>query len=296
MSGEQTTMAIAFADVRGSTAIYESVGDVRGRQMTAAAVDGFCRAVENHGGRIVKTMGDGAMVILPTAEAALLAAVTTQEQQNTAAVKLGIGFQYGSVLCEKDDVFGDAVNVAARLCSLAKAGEILTTAETASHFPAMLRSMTRHIDTTAVRGRREPVDIHQVTWEAAADATMTVVAKPDSTARKRRRTLTLTFGTAQLRFDATSEPLRLGRLQADLEVPDTLASRQHAVIENWRGKFMLGDQSTNGTFVLFDHGATTELKRESGELSESGYIGLGRPPAADNPHRIRFIVDPGDEG
>jgi adenylate cyclase len=297
MSGKQRTLAIAFADVRGSTGLYEAFGDERGRAMTAAAVNGFCKAVQAQGGRVVKTMGDGAMVTLPSAEAAVLAAIATQEFQRGKRVSVGIGLQWGSVLEEENDVFGDAVNVAARLCGLAKAGEILTTADTVEAFPPLLRSATRFLDTIAVRGRREPVKVHQVVWDSGGDSTMTVVAtKHGGGFMKRLRTLTLSFGGQDVRFDATSAAIKLGRLGTDVVVPDTLASRQHATVENWSGKFLLTDQSTNGTYVVFDHGGQTVLKRESGELTDSGYIGLGRPPTPENPHRLRFVVDPGDEG
>lgn len=297
MSGKQRTLAIAFADVRGSTGLYEAFGDERGRAMTAAAVNAFCKAVEAQGGHVVKTMGDGAMVTLPSAEAAVLAAIATQEHQRGKRVSIGIGLQWGSVLEEENDVFGDAVNVAARLCGLAKAAEILTTAETVAAFPPVLRGATRFLDTIAVRGRREPVKVHQVVWDAGSDSTMTVVAtKHRGAFIKRLRTLTLNYGGHEVHFDATSAAIKLGRLGTDVVVPDTLASRQHATVENWSGKFLLTDQSTNGTYVFFDHGGQTVLKRESGELTESGYIGLGRPPNPDNPHRLRFVVDPGDEG
>ncbi len=296
MSGEQTKLAIAFADVRGSTAIYEMFGDVRGREITGGAVNAFVRAAESQGGRLIKTMGDGAMVTLPSAQAAVLAAIATQEHLRAKQVSIGIGFMWGSVLEEGDDVFGDAVNVAARLCSLAKAGEILTTAETVAEFPSVLRGVTRHLDTVEVRGRREPVQIHQVTWDSGDDdeGGMTVIATKGDPANLRPKALTLTAGGQDYRLDVDAKPVRLGRVGADIVVPDTLASRQHATIEPWRGKFMLVDQSTNGTYVTTDHGGETVLKRESGELTESGWIGLGRRPTPENPHRVRFVVDPGD--
>lgn len=297
MSAEQKSLAIMFADVRGSTRIYEKYGDVRGREMTAWSVNTFCRLTVEHGGTVIKTMGDGAMVTCPNAESALLAAIATQEAHIGHEAAIGIGVHYGPVIEEGDDVFGDAVNVSARLCGLAKAGEILTTEETTRTFPGLLRTMCRHIDTTMVKGRKEPVSIHQVTWESGGDSTMTIVAGSLSLSPggKREKTLLLTVGGRDVTFSAKSESLTFGRMNCDVVVPDTLASRQHAKIEDWRGKFMLVDQSTNGTYVIFDHGGETKLKRDDTELTESGYIGLGRAPTPENEHRIRFVVNPGDE-
>jgi len=287
---QQATLAVAFVDVRGSTALYETLGDRRARELTAAALSLFTKGVELQGGTVIKLLGDGAMVTLPSAEAALLASIASQEAQSGKQVGMGIGIQYGTVLLEQDDVFGDAVNVAARLCGLAKAGEILTTADTVRHLPMMLRALTRHIDTAVVKGRREPVAIHQVLWEEAGDSTTTRLSTSAPLPATPTRSVSLTLGGKTARIDTAGRPLVLGRTQGDLVVPDSLVSRQHATIEATRGKFFLTDASTNGTFILFDHGAHTALRRESGELTDSGWIGLGRPPTADNPYRIRFVV------
>lgn len=293
MSQQQATLAVAFVDVRGSTALYETLGDRRGRELTSAALAVFTRNVELQGGTVVKLLGDGAMVTLPSAEASLLAAIAAQEAQSGKQVGIGIGIQFGTVLLEQGDVFGDAVNVAARLCSLAKAGEILTTADTVRHLPMMLRALTRHFDTATVKGRREPIAIHQVLWEEAGDATTTRLSTNAPLAAGRPRSVSLTLGGKTT--TSTGEPLLLGRNNGDLMVPDSLVSRQHATLEATRGKFFLTDASTNGTYVLFDHGAHTALRRESAELTDSGWIGLGRPPNPENPYRIRFVVEPGDD-
>ena len=290
MTQQQATLAVAFVDVRGSTALYETLGDRRARELTAAALALFTKGVELQGGTVIKLLGDGAMVTLPSAEAALLASIGSQEAQSGKQVGMGIGIQYGTVLLEQDDVFGDAVNVAARLCGLAKAGEILTTADTVRHLPMMLRALTRHIDTAIVKGRREPVAIHQVLWEEAGDSTTTRLSTSAPLPAAPTRSVSLTLGGKTARIDTAGRPLVLGRTQGDLVVPDSLVSRQHATIDATRGKFFLTDASTNGTFILFDHGAHTALRRESGELTDSGWIGLGRPPTADNPYRIRFVV------
>lgn len=290
MTQQQASLAIAFVDVRGSTALYERLGDRRARELTADALNNFCKGVELRGGTVIKLLGDGAMVTMPNAESALLAAIATQEAQAPKQVGIGIGIQYGTVLLEQDDVFGDAVNVAARLCSLAKAGEILTTADTVRQLPIMLRALTRHIDTAVIKGRREPVAIHQVLWEEAGDSTTTRLSTNAPMAEGRLRAVTLSLGSAAVRLD-NNGTLKLGRTQGDLVVPDSLVSRQHATVESSRGKFFVADASTNGTFLLFDHGGHTVLRRESAELTDSGWIGLGRPPTADNPYRIRFVVE-----
>ncbi|MBY0429933.1 MAG: adenylate/guanylate cyclase domain-containing protein, partial [Rhodospirillales bacterium] len=175
MTTEQKFLAIMFVDVRGSTRLYELYGDKRGRELTAWSVKIFDHYVSYYGGTVIKTMGDGAMATLPSAEDAVRTAIAVQEAHAQAPVNVGVGFQIGNVLSEGGDVFGDAVNVAARLCSLAKSGEILTTEEAVKRFPPDLRNATRHIDTTTVKGRREEIKIYQVLWNQDEEQTVTIM-------------------------------------------------------------------------------------------------------------------------
>ncbi|MBF0373651.1 MAG: adenylate/guanylate cyclase domain-containing protein [Alphaproteobacteria bacterium] len=290
MSGQRASLAIMFADVRGSTRIYEKFGDAKGREITAWSVNTFCDEVKAAKGKVIKTMGDGAMAVFRDAASALAAAVACQTKHANQPVTTGIGFHFGPVVVENNDVFGDAVNVAARLCSLAKAAEILTTDETVQKLPEEARATTRHIDTTTVKGKRENVKIYQVLWDDEEEATVTIVAGAKPAGPRRRQELLLRHGGQEARLDDKCESFTFGRQNADMLVVDTVISRIHAKIEWRRGKFILSDQSTNGTQVLFQHGAHTTLRREEMELTDSGWIGLGRSAGDDNPHRIAFEV------
>ena len=290
---EQKSLAIMFVDVRGSTRLYEVYGDVKGRQLTAWSIKTFSDIVAAQGGQVIKTMGDGAMATLPSATAALITATTTQEAHSNSQVTIGIGFQIGTVILENNDVFGDAVNVAARLCSLAKSGEILTTEEAIAQVPAMLRGGARHMDTTTVKGRREPLKIYQVISERDEDTTVTVMSAPQPRAAEapKEARMVLVYSGQNFVMKSTTESFSLGRVNCDVTVSDTLVSRVHAKIEYRHGKWVLLDQSTNGTFVTFAHGASQLLKREEIVMSDSGAIGLGRAPGDDNEHTIAFTFE-----
>ena len=156
-----------FAGVTGSAELYQAAGD-------SGAVDGitrclavFRKAAEECGGRVVKTMGEEIMALFPTASAAADAAARMQTAVESLVLaggpRLGarIAFHAGPVLQQDNDIFGDSVNVAARLVEQAMKGQILTTAETVSLLGQGLRNATRRLYDITVKGKEEPICIYQ---------------------------------------------------------------------------------------------------------------------------------------
>src|SRR6267143_3004961 len=146
-SNRQTT--VLFADVTGSTRLYETAGDSRAVEAIGVCMQKLREAVELHGGRVVKTMGDAVMALFPTPNAAAAAAARMQtDVESLPAVegrKLGlrIGFQSGPVIQRENDIFGDTVNLAYRLHEQAVKGQVLTSDDTASLLAPVIRSATR---------------------------------------------------------------------------------------------------------------------------------------------------------
>src|SRR5947199_116445 len=141
--------AILFADVGGSTALYELLGDKPAAKAIEACLNELRGVVANREGQVVKTIGDEIMVVFGNGEAACDAAREMQQRvialPPSAGVKLAIriGFHFGLVLEDKGDFWGDGVNTAARLAALAKAGQILTSGATANALPAAQRAGLR---------------------------------------------------------------------------------------------------------------------------------------------------------
>src|SRR5260221_697385 len=115
--------AILFADVSGSTALYELLGDKPAAKAIEACLGELRIIVAKRDGVVVKTIGDEIMVVFGNPEAACNAAREMQQRMialpPTAGVKLAIriGFHFGLVLEDKGDFWGDGVNTAARLAS-----------------------------------------------------------------------------------------------------------------------------------------------------------------------------------
>jgi adenylate cyclase len=284
MSRKTISLSIVFADISGSTRLYETLGDALARELVAKCLTVMTEQVKKYGGTVIKTIGDEIMCTFPTADKAVESAMGMQdavteelpERFPNLPTKLSIrvGLHFGPAIMEGGDVFGDAVNVAARMAGLAKGGQIITTQETAEALVPALRASTRHLDRIPVKGKSETIDIFEVVWQPE-DVTR-IATGLLSTSKTKKVTLVLRYQGKELTLDKNSGPTILGRGQkADLMVNDTMASREHARIEYRRDKFVITDQSTNGTYILGPDGQAY-LRREEAALAGSGKISLGR--------------------
>jgi len=284
-------LAVLFADVSGSTQMYETLGDVRARGIVARCIADMAEATHRHGGRLIKTIGDEVMTTFPNAAAAAEAACEMQEAITGQVVEgrplaIRVGFHFGPILSEETDVFGDAVNLAARLANEAKSGQILTSGATVEQLEGPRREACRQIDLTQVKGKREQIAIHEVVWRAA-DAT--VMRAPWATEHRDSGRLRFVAGDTRLELGEGHPSLTIGRAdQNDLVVRQPEVSRLHARIEYRNGRFVLTDLSANGTFVAFDGGETRYVHRDNQELTGSGTLGLGQAVAPDSQTTVRF--------
>lgn len=296
-SNQASNLAILFADISGSTRLYELLGDSDARVRIADCLRRLEEVVVEHGGKVVKTIGDEVMCTFPEVEPAVIAACGMQEMFNDTrvderdddaiALSIRIGLHAGPTLVESTDVFGDAVNVAARMVAQAKVGQIITTRVVIDQLPSLLRGNTRLIDHAPVKGKKDTFELFEVMWQQDDVTRMSpdIVVKPS-----RRAQLTLRHGGAALIVDDARPQVVLGRSKsADLTVIESLASRLHARIEYRRGKFFLVDQSTNGTYVRNDADEGF-LRREEALLAGSGAISLGRPFAEQPQDLVEYEV------
>lgn len=279
MSSQPTSVCVLFADVSGSTRLYEKLGDAEALRAVERCLNRMRRVVDGHGGKLIKTIGDEVMTTFPNADAGIQAACEMQHRVTdlppVSGVKLAIrvGFHFGPAIEENDDVFGDTVNTAARMASLAKAGQIITTAETLAAVTLSMGPEVREIDALTVKGKAEDVRVFEVLWQEGADLTMKASSIVASYSMAR---LLVRYRDTELTVDGAHGPLTLGRdMSNEVVIKDQRASRNHARIERRRDKFVLVDQSTNGTFLRIAGENEVVLKREEIILRGQGTIGFG---------------------
>ncbi|TNF88038.1 MAG: FHA domain-containing protein [Gammaproteobacteria bacterium] len=301
MSRKTINCVVMFADVAGSTAIYENMGDDLARERISKALNTLISITRRHNGQLVKTIGDEILVYFTDIDMAVYAARAIQETMEddrspeTIGVSIRIGMQYGSAILENDDIFGDTVNVAARVASMAKARQILCTQEIAFMVknPELSNNM-RPYDRLRVKGRNEQLDVYLFNWELESDVTnMATASSFTNPARyEQARLLTLHYDSKPYTITADTTSYVLGRgKDCELIVKGDLISRYHSKIEHRRGKFIITDQSTNGTFVRTSEGQDIFLRREELTLFGSGYISLGKKVDLSDDNIIHFMCE-----
>jgi class 3 adenylate cyclase len=278
MTPATRNLAILFADITASTRLYETLGNAEA-QATIDRVLGIVRRIcETAGGRVVKTIGDEVMATFPTADAAARAAIETQinvSRQRTsrgASIAIHIGLHSGPAIEDADDVFGDCVNVAARLTELAKGGQIFTSAQTSAELSPTMKARTRDQDAQTLKGKEHDIGLVELTWQDSEDE-MTMMSPRQAVAPA---SVHLRHGTRDIALGATHSVLTLGRdQQSDVVIADRKASRLHARIERRRDKFVLIDHSSNGTYVTVEGEQEIALRREELVLRGRGRVSFG---------------------
>jgi class 3 adenylate cyclase len=297
--GKDIELAIVFADVVGSTRLYELMGDLRARDMVAICIEVMRGATEQHQGTVIKTMGDEVMATFPSADEALNAAAQMQQQISRHAqlkldgqnVTIRIGCHFGPVVLENRDVFGSTVHTANRMTSQAKGGQIMTTAAMVERLSPEWRASVRQVDVAMLKGQGSEVALYEVLWQTE-DVTSMVPAIAMSSKSGPAMRLRLRFQDRELLIDESRPNIAIGRAEDnDVVIKGNLISRLHARIEISRNKFVLIDQSTNGTFVQTAEGEEAFVRRDSLQIKGKGMIGLGRLPDQDAPQTLRYVCE-----
>jgi len=293
---QSQSLTILFADVSGSTKLFETRGDVEARRLVSAMLNALAEVTGRHGGHVIKTIGDEIMCTFPGPMQGLLGAIDMQKRihQDVLFAQLSlvvrIGLHHGDTLVEDNDVFGDAVNTAARMASLAKREQIITTASTVRLLTNAGMLRTRSVGTARVAGKQLPIDIVDVTWqEDTSNVTMVQRAIRLDASPQTRIHLQLRYRGQALELDELSPPFTLGRdATSSLMVEAEWVSRYHALIEYKRGFFVLSDRSTNGTYIQFGDDDELRLHRDEVHLRRGGIISLGQTIALNPEHLLSF--------
>ena len=287
-------MAVLFADVSGSTRLYESLGDERALATIEHCLSKVRDACEGHHGRVVKTIGDEVMAVFPTADDAAQAAAVMQARisaepaVDTQRLSIRVGFQFGPALLTDDDVFGDSVNVAARLVGVAHGAQIITSAATVSALSPWLRPRARELTAVTVKGKLRDVSVFELIWQDSADDLTTLATRIIAPAVQLR----IRHGEREIILGDRQAMVALGRdAQNDLVIADRLASRMHAHIERRRDRFVLVDHSSNGTFLTIADEPEIPLRREEFILRRHGHISFGHAYARDPSETVEFFCD-----
>jgi len=290
-------LAVLFADICGSTSLYDNLGDDTARRMISRCIDTMVGEIADHQGTLIKTIGDEIMVVFPSVEDALYAscamqaAVAKEMEHEDLPMHIRIGFNYGEVIHDMNDVFGNVVNVAARVAAITRGGQIMTTRDAYDMLPDSLRDKMRQIFRAEFKGKQERLEIFQVTC-GEGDELITRSGEADfRKTSENNHEMLLRYRNQFVKVNKERRSVALGREDAcDMPMHSDFASRLHCHIELRYGKFVLIDQSTNGTYVSFGDGSEQRISREEIILHGEGSISLGRSTGESGEEIVKFSV------
>ena len=282
MNYKQTYQAaIMFCDIVGSSGLYTQLGNVKAKQLIDKALSIMCSISEQLEGRVIKTLGDEAMLEFDNAEQACEAAISIGLSLKKIKISMRTGIDYGEVLNFKNDTFGDTVNDAAFLAKLAQPNQIVLTSELVETLQPWLAHQCEAFDRVQLKGTSEKATVYRLSWDAnsrdSLDATR-VGTEALSPNILEAHQLTIEINGKVTGLSTTSDPLVIGRdpEYVDICLADENTSRRHCSIYFHRGKFVLEDHSTNGCYLQFTTNDELYLRRESVPLTGSGRISLGQ--------------------
>lgn len=280
------TVTVMFTDMKGSTSLAETEGDVATRYLLKKHTDFIAAAVRDGGGTLVKTMGDGTLSWFPEAPAAVRAAVGIQRhiaefnrgRHGRPPLLVRVGMNTGTGIIEKDDIFGDVVNVAARFESLARPGEICISRSTNELLgDEFVRRFVRSAHLKEKKGLHQ---VFKVFWdegdiERERAAAATPLAAPEAEA-------TIALAPGARAAAPSPEALELARRLARLEKEGNLVEAYLLGLENPETpvqevvRRIVGKvESADHREVRFEGGPALWFYRDS--------ITIGRVPEADFP-------------
>jgi len=279
---DPTKAAVLFVDVSGSTAFFDRYGEVAGLKMVAECFKVLVPELEKRRGRIIKYMGDGFLATFDDVTEAVDAVITMQtaladhngELPDSAKIRIHSGLNVGPIVRQEDgDVFGDTVNVAARVQHVAGPDQIYATKDVVDALPEHSKMKARRVGMFPLRGKDEEVEIYEIMWKLEG----ATVVFTKSMLREEAKLSVFFNGTIMQMEDAQSR-FTVGRTSGcNLMVDDGAVSREHAEFVRRKGSIYLVDRSTNGTYVRPQIGKARHLHREEFLLEGSGEFSLGRP-------------------
>jgi class 3 adenylate cyclase len=289
--------AVLFADICHSTGLYEQLGDTQALTLVSKAFSLLHEVTFRRNGRVVRTFGDEVLCLFEQADPAARAAcemhLAIKKDPMLARVKMALkaGLHFGEVIVREDDIYGDAVNVAARAVSLARKDQIITTGDTLRAVPSTTLISTRNLGRIGVKGRIGDLDFHEILWrgDQGDGLTLTDTLQLEEMGRSPSAALTLEYQGQRLELGKARSLVYIGRSDDnDLVMPHHFVSRVHATIEYRNAKFLLTDHSTNGLYVKMGTSQPVFVHRDQVTLLGEGMISPGRELSHPGAEIIRY--------
>src|SRR5215813_13501184 len=198
---ERKLSAILAADVAGYSRLMHNDEEATHAKLTALLTEAVQPAITEHGGRIVKNTGDGLLAEFPSAVEAVRAALQFQDHVRQLTIgdledrriAFRVGINIGDVIAEPHDIFGDGVNIAARLESIAEPGGICISSSAYDHVRGKVAAEFVDMGEQNLKNIALPVRAYAVVRDGPTPAIQIERAKPGPLSARRLSIVVLPF-------------------------------------------------------------------------------------------------------
>jgi hypothetical protein len=283
-----------IADVSGSTPLYEQYGDEKASKLLFECVEGMQKIASDNKGQFVRSKGDDVLCLFDDPEQALETVQKILEHGALGSVSVHAGLHWGQVLWRNADLFGVAINIAARLASRATDNEVLISEAFRERIPQTAEIELRGMGTLTLKGMAEPMGVHALLAAAQDDLTRQIVTTdvPLLSASREENGLYVQLSHSSWESSMSEgDEVTIGRSQhCDLVLSESWISRVHASISINHGLVEFTDRSAAGSTVAFgdDHGYF--IRRQTMALTGTGKITLGDPALGGDLPEISFEI------
>jgi class 3 adenylate cyclase len=292
MSQAPQQLAILFADIGESTRLYERLGDTDAHRQISLSLKLMESAIVGCDGQLLRTVGDAVLASFTHCDDAFYAAREIQQSHQNEMLSVRVGFHYGEVIPDKGDVYGAAVNVAARVASFARLDEITLSGHACAQLSLSNQANTTLIDAVNLKGIKSAMDIHRIEWQSNKGVNTVVASAADRIIQSVVSPVAeLVYAGVPIQINKACPLLEIGRDETNgLTVSAECVSRHHLQLRCKDGQVLLIDNSTNGSFIHRNGQNPLFVRRETVVLDGMGLIGVGAAPSKLDRHTIDFTV------
>lgn len=275
-----TQLAVVFSDIVGSSQLYTTLGNARAKEKIDNAISTMSETIRAFDGEIIKTIGDEIMFCHTAAATACQIAVEMNLALNKQHFYLRTGIAFGPVIRDRNDLYGDTVNNSAFLAKTAIASQVLLDPGCFENL-GLVKRQCDFFDRLALKGQSTQSEVYRLNWEANHTTAMDATIVTDAAGRPEgipTKALVVSYEGENFKV-GEFDKLCIGRDHEKVAicVRHKNASRNHCSLMFHRGKFILQDHSTNGTYVVQHGQEEVFLKREATTLLKNGKISIGQP-------------------
>lgn len=275
---------VLLADITGSTALYQRLGNEEAAHRVGVCIDLMRDLVEERGGVFVSAKGDDVLATFAAADDGLATVEAILSRMPVGGLSVHAGLHHGAVLDARDDIFGDTVNLTARLAAAANSGEVLISRALADQLSPDRRTRLRALSAMMLKGRTVPVEVFSLHTDTELFVQPAAPGPcgdgPTLLVRLGERTWPV----------APGQRLTFGRAEDnDLIVNERWVSRRHATVAVVQGRAELEDHSSFGSFLAFAGAPEILARRETIVVASSARLSLGI--SLDHPNAAPIALD-----